>query len=78
MSDAQKFEAFKERVVAHNEQTYGTEIRAKYGDEQVDAAHAAEWNIPCSYLLTDSVTVDGTSKSSKKYISFGRFQNLVY
>ena len=25
----------------HNEQTYGTEIRAKYGDEQVDAAHAA-------------------------------------
>lgn len=41
MSDAQKFEAFKERVVAHNEQTYGTEIRAKYGDEQVDAAHAA-------------------------------------
>lgn len=41
MSDAQKFEAFKERVVAHNEQTYGAEIRAKYGDEQVDAAHAA-------------------------------------
>ncbi|HJF53174.1 MAG TPA: MerR family transcriptional regulator [Butyricicoccus pullicaecorum] len=41
MSDAQKFEAFKERVVAHNEQTYGAEIRAKYGDEQVDAAHTA-------------------------------------
>lgn len=41
MSDAQKFEAFKKRVVAHNEQTYGAEIRAKYGDEQVDAAHAA-------------------------------------
>lgn len=41
MSDAQKFEAFKESVVAHNEQTYGAEIRAKYGDEQVDAAHAA-------------------------------------
>lgn len=41
MSDAQKFEVFKERVVAHNEQTYGAEIRAKYGDEQVDAAHAA-------------------------------------
>lgn len=41
MSDVQKFEAFKERVVAHNEQTYGAEIRAKYGDEQVDAAHAA-------------------------------------
>lgn len=41
MSDAQKFEAFKERVVAHNEQTYGAEMRAQYGDEQVDAAHAA-------------------------------------
>ncbi|MDY2968662.1 MAG: MerR family transcriptional regulator [Butyricicoccus pullicaecorum] len=41
MSDAQKFEAFKKRVVAHNEQTYGAEIRAKYGDEQVNAARAA-------------------------------------
>ncbi len=41
MSDEQKFEAFKERVVAHNEQTYGAEIRAKYGDEKVDEANAA-------------------------------------
>ena len=32
MSDEQKFEAFKQRAVAHNEEVYGAEIRAKYGD----------------------------------------------
>ena len=29
MNDEQKFEAFKERVVAHNEETYGAEIRSR-------------------------------------------------
>ena len=28
MSDEQKFEAFKRRTVAHNEEVYGAEIRA--------------------------------------------------
>lgn len=41
MNDAQKFEAFKKRAVEHNENAYGAEIRAKYGDAQVDEAHAA-------------------------------------
>ena len=40
MSDSEKFEAFKQNVVQHNEDTYGTEIREKYGDEAVDRAHA--------------------------------------
>ena len=41
MNDEQKFEVFKQRAVAWNEDTYGREIRARYGDAQVDEAHAA-------------------------------------
>ena len=40
MSDEQKFEAFKQRAVAHNEEVYGAEIRAKYGDKEVDEANS--------------------------------------
>ena len=45
MSDEQKFEAFKERTVAHNEEVYGAETRAKYGDKEVDEANAAVMNL---------------------------------
>lgn len=39
MSDQEKFEAFKERVIQENEERYGKEIREKYGDEEVDEAN---------------------------------------
>ena len=45
MSDEQKFESFKMRAVEHNEETYGAEIRAKYGDQEVDEANAAVRNL---------------------------------
>ena len=45
MSDEQKFEAFKKRAVAHNEEVYGAEIRSKYGDQEVDEANAAVMNL---------------------------------
>ena len=45
MSDEQKFEAFKQRAVAQNEETYGAEIRAKYGDQEVDEANATVMNL---------------------------------
>ena len=45
MSDEQEFEAFKQRAVAHNEEVYGAEIRAKYGDQEVDEANAAVMNL---------------------------------
>ena len=41
MSDEKKFEAFKRRAVEWNEAAYGREIREKYGDGEVDAAHDA-------------------------------------
>ncbi len=34
MKDEQKFEAFKRKIVAQNEETYGQEARQKYGDVQ--------------------------------------------
>lgn len=39
MSDKERFEAFKQNLVDENEKKYGTEIREKYGDEQVDASN---------------------------------------
>lgn len=39
MSDKQKFEGFKQKLIDDNENKYGEEIRAKYGDEQVDKAN---------------------------------------
>ncbi|NLM96650.1 MAG: MerR family transcriptional regulator [Halanaerobiaceae bacterium] len=39
MSDQEKFEGFKERMIADNERKYGKEIREKYGDETVDRSY---------------------------------------
>ncbi|MDQ0057912.1 MerR family transcriptional regulator [Paenibacillus harenae] len=39
MTDKQKFEAFKQKLVDDNEKQYGEEIRSKYGDEQVNRSN---------------------------------------
>lgn len=40
MTDVEKFECFKQRVIGENERKYGEELRSKYGDQEVDAAYA--------------------------------------
>jgi len=40
MSDVEKFEGFKQKLIDDNEQQYGEEIRAKYGDGTVDRSNA--------------------------------------
>lgn len=45
MSDKEKFQAFKERIVCENEEKYGAEIREKYGDEEMDAANQKLLNL---------------------------------
>ncbi len=40
MSDKEKFECFKQKMIDDNEQRYGKEVRAKYGDEAVDRSNA--------------------------------------
>ncbi|MCL2566142.1 MAG: MerR family transcriptional regulator [Defluviitaleaceae bacterium] len=40
MSDKEKFEAFKEKLINENEEKYGDEIRKKYGDKAVSDSNA--------------------------------------
>ncbi|WP_336773149.1 MerR family transcriptional regulator [Paenibacillus sp. MMO-58] len=40
MSDKQKFEGFKQKLIDENEKMYGKEIREKYGDDTVNASNA--------------------------------------
>ena len=40
MTDQEKFDAFKRRVIAANEAAFGQEIRQKYGDAEADRANA--------------------------------------
>lgn len=40
MTNEEKFEGFKEKLIADNEQKYGEEIRRKYGDETIDLSNA--------------------------------------
>ena len=39
MSDKEKFEGFKQELIARNEKKYGKEIREKYGDKEVDSSN---------------------------------------
>ena len=39
MSDRQKFEAFKKDLVEKNEEQYGAEVRAAYGNEALDMSN---------------------------------------
>lgn len=45
MRDEEKFAAFKKQAIEENEQAYGAEVRAKYGDDQADQANAAFMNL---------------------------------
>lgn len=45
MSDNEKFEGFKRRLIEENEQKYGAEIRQKYGDAKIDASNAKMMNM---------------------------------
>lgn len=45
MSQQEKFEAFKKEQIQKNEETYGAEIRGKYGDTEVDASNRKMLNM---------------------------------
>ncbi len=40
MADHEKFEGFKRQLIEDNEAAYGTEIREKYGDDEIDRSNA--------------------------------------
>ena len=39
MSDKEKFEGFKKKTIEKNEAVYGKELRARFGDEAIDASN---------------------------------------
>ncbi|MGM0852912.1 MAG: MerR family transcriptional regulator [Bacillota bacterium] len=45
MSDKEKFEGFKQKMVEDNEKRYGKEVREKYGDKAVDESNARVMNM---------------------------------
>jgi DNA-binding transcriptional MerR regulator len=45
MSNKEKFEGFKKKMVEDNEKKYGKEIREKYGKENVDASNEKKMNM---------------------------------
>jgi DNA-binding transcriptional MerR regulator len=45
MSNKEKFEGFKKKMVEDNEEKYGKEIRKKYGKESVEASNAKVMNM---------------------------------
>ena len=40
MNDKEKFEGFKQNLIAENEKNYGKEVREKYGDDIIDDSNA--------------------------------------
>jgi len=40
MTDQEKFEGFKQKLIDENEAKYGKEVREKYGDEEVEKSNA--------------------------------------
>jgi len=45
MSDKEKFEGFKNKLIDENEQKYGKEIREKYGDDKVNQSNQKMLNM---------------------------------
>jgi DNA-binding transcriptional MerR regulator len=45
MTDQEKFEGFKKRIVDDNERKYGEEVRAKYGNETADRSNKKVLNM---------------------------------
>lgn len=45
MGDKEKLESFKRKLIKHNEDDFGLEIREKYGDKAVDFSNARLMNM---------------------------------
>jgi Predicted transcriptional regulators len=45
MTDKEKFEGFKQKMIDENEKKYGNEIREKYGEEQVEKSNKRMMNM---------------------------------
>lgn len=59
MTDKQKFEGFKRRLVEENEKRYGEEIRTKYGESKVEQANNSVLNMTeAEYAAIEQLAAD--------------------
>ncbi len=68
MSDQEKFEGFKQKLIDDNEETYGKEIRDKYGDDTVDKSNAKVKNMSqAQHNEVTRLTQEITDKLAEAY-----------
>jgi DNA-binding transcriptional MerR regulator len=65
MSDKEKFEGFKQKMIDDNEKLYGKEVREKYGDKAVDESNAKVMNMSHE----DHEKVTGLEKEIKETLA---------
>lgn len=59
MTDKEKFEGFKQKMIDDNEKKYGKEIRAKYSNDQVDKSNKKIKNMtPEQYAKVEKLAAD--------------------
>lgn len=59
MTDKEKFEGFKKKLIDENEKKYGKEAREKYGDEQVDKSNKKLMNMtPEQYAEVEKLSAE--------------------
>ncbi|QOR34220.1 MerR family transcriptional regulator [Clostridium sp. 'deep sea'] len=68
MTDKEKFEGFKSKLLAENEEKYGTEIREKYGEDAVDKSYKAFKNMnKAEYHKMDNLSKEINIKLLEAY-----------
>ena len=65
MSNKEKFEGFKKKLVEDNEKKYGKEIREKYGKDTVEASNAKVMN------MTQEQYEEVTALADKLHVTLG-------
>lgn len=68
MTDQEKFEGFKQKLIDDNEKKYGKEVREKYGDEVVDKSNQKIKNMtPEQYAEVEKLSADVMTTLAKAF-----------
>jgi len=65
MTDSEKFECFKEKIISENEEKYGREIREKYGEDTINASNLKLKNMASEQYNTMTELSDLLSRELK-------------
>ncbi|TFE00528.1 MerR family transcriptional regulator [Jeotgalibacillus salarius] len=68
MSDHEKFEGFKQKMIDENEEKYGKEVRDKYGDQLMDDSNAKMMGLSeADYVRMNDIEKSFISELKKAY-----------